>query len=63
MTSRDLFRTTVADLAAKAKATLPDSTGRIDSAVKLVLAGDVALQPDGTAFVGSRTDPALTYTV
>jgi hypothetical protein len=63
MTSKDLLRNTVADLAAKAKATLPDSAGRIDAAVALVLAGDVALQPDGTAIVGSATQPMTTYSV
>ncbi len=61
MTSRDLFRTTLDDLAAKAKATLPDSPGRIDSAVKLVLSNDVELHADGTATVGSRTNPAKVY--
>jgi len=63
MTSRDLFRATVADLAAQAKATLPENAGRIDAAVMLVLAGDVALQPDGTATVGSATHPMSTYSV
>jgi hypothetical protein len=61
--TRDLFRSTVADLADKARVTLPDSNGRIDSAVKLVLAGDVLLQDDGTALVQSGTDPLTMYTV
>jgi hypothetical protein len=61
MTDRDRFRTILADLAEKAKATLPDSNGRIESAVKLVLSGDVELHDDGTATVGSRTNPAKTY--
>ena len=64
MTStRDLFRTTLEALAAKAKATLPESAGRIDSAVKLVLSSDVELHADGTATVGSRSNPAKTYSV
>jgi hypothetical protein len=63
MTSRNRFRILVEDLATKAKATLPDSAGRIDAAVALVLAGDVTLQPDGTAMVGSATQPLTTYSV
>jgi hypothetical protein len=61
MTDRDRFRALVADLAEKAKASLPDNNGRIDSAVKLVLAGDVVLHDDGTATIGSRSNPAKTY--
>jgi hypothetical protein len=55
MSTRDRFRTTLETLATKAKTTLPDSAGRIDSAVRLVLSGDVELFPDGTATVGSRS--------
>jgi hypothetical protein len=61
--TRDLFRSTVADLVAKARVTLPESNGRIDSAVKLVLGGDVVLQDDGTALVGSCNDPMKMYSV
>jgi hypothetical protein len=63
MTTRERFRALVEDLAAKAQATLPDSQGRIASAVKLVLNGDVVLEPDGLAIVGSATTPGITYTV
>jgi hypothetical protein len=64
MTSpRDLFRTTLEALATKAKATLPASAGRIDAAVTLVLAGDVLLDPAGTAIVGSASHPMTTYSV
>jgi hypothetical protein len=63
MTGRDRFRALVADLAEKAKASLPENAGRIDAAVALVLAGDVTLQPDGTATVGSATQPLTTYLV
>jgi hypothetical protein len=63
MTTRERFRAIVNDLAAKAKETLPACQGRIDAAVSLVLAGDVALQPDGLAIVGSATTPSITYTV
>jgi hypothetical protein len=58
------YRAVLADLAAKAKETLPaDSAGRIDSAVKMVLAGDVELLADGHALVGSASDPTRTYGV
>jgi hypothetical protein len=61
MNSRDQFRTILENFAGKAKATLPDSGGRIDSAVKLVLSGDVELHDDGSATVGSRSNPVKTY--
>jgi hypothetical protein len=60
---RAAFRLAVADVAAKAHAKLPACQGRIDAAVKLVLLGEVTLLPDGTAQVGSCTDPAKTYNV
>jgi hypothetical protein len=60
---RAAWREAVAAIAAKAHAKLPECAGRIDSAVKLVLLGEVTLLPDGTAHVGSCTDPAKTYTV
>jgi hypothetical protein len=64
MTTRDDFRAMVADLAAKAHRTLPDeSAGRIDAAVALVLADDVVVSANGTATVGSATDPLRTYVV
>jgi hypothetical protein len=61
MTSRDRYRSIVDDLATKARVSLPESHGRIDSAIKLVLSNDVELHDDGTATVGSRTNPAKTY--
>jgi hypothetical protein len=62
-TARELFRQAVAEIAAKATAKLPESAGRITSAVKLVLLDEVTLMPDGTALVGSCSDPTRTYTV
>jgi hypothetical protein len=53
---RATFRQAVADVAAKAKEVLTKSHGRIDAAVKMVLAGDVKLLEDGTARVASQTD-------
>jgi hypothetical protein len=58
---RAAWRAAVANIAAKAHAKLPESNGRIDAAVKLVLAGDVELLPDGGARVASRTDATVQY--
>ena len=63
LTPRQTFREAVAAIAAKAHARLPECRGRIDSAVKLVLLDEVTLHADGTATVGSCTDPTKTYTV
>jgi hypothetical protein len=58
------FRAVVAAVAAKAKAKLPEAVnGRVESAVKLVLAHDVVFLADGTVEVGSSTDPIKTYTL
>ena len=62
-TARAAFRLALAEIAAKAKATLPECSGRIDSAVALVLAGDVELLSNGSALVGSQADPTLVYRV
>jgi hypothetical protein len=60
--ARQQFRALVADVAARAKARLPESVnGRIESAVKLVLVHDVTPQADGSILVGSSTDPLKTY--
>jgi hypothetical protein len=60
--TRKIFRETVAELAAKAKETLPDVVnGRVDKAVAIVLAGDVELMSDGRAVVGSQSDAGLHY--
>jgi hypothetical protein len=61
-TDRQTFRALVADVAAKAKAILPSSiNGRLEGAVKLVLAHDVTRLDDGTIEVGSCTDPLKVY--
>jgi hypothetical protein len=54
--ARAAFRAAVADIAAKAYEKLPECQSRIDSAVKIVLAGDVELQTDGTAKVSSQSN-------
>jgi hypothetical protein len=53
----------VAEVADKAKAALPESHGRIDSATKIVLAGDVELLPEGKAKVASQSTGTTTYRV
>jgi len=60
-TDRAAWRAAVAEIAAKAHAKLPECNGRVDSAVKIVLAGDVALQADGTARVASQSNGTTTY--
>jgi hypothetical protein len=59
--SRAAWRAAVAEIAAKAHAKLPECNGRVDSAVKIVLAGDVALLPDGTARVASQSNGTTEY--
>jgi hypothetical protein len=53
----------VAAIAEKAKAKLPECTGRVESAVKIVLAGNVALQADDTAKVASQSNGSMAYHV
>jgi hypothetical protein len=61
--ARAVWRAAVADIAAKAKETLPECTGRVDSAVKLVLAGDVELLDEGQAKVASQANGTTQYLV
>ena len=61
--ARKIFREAVATVADRAKAALPESHGRIDAAVKLVLAGDVEMQEGGSAEVGSASDAGQVFTV
>src|SRR5215510_10054142 len=49
--TRQIWRDAVAEIAEKAKAILFECNGRVDSAVKIVLNGDVELLPDGKAKV------------
>jgi hypothetical protein len=62
-TTRQAWRKAVADVADNARTKLPECTGRVDSAVKLVLAGDVVLQVDGTAKVASQCNGTAAYLV
>jgi hypothetical protein len=59
--ARTAWRDAVAEIAEKAKQTLPDCIGRVDSAVKIVLNGDVELLPDGTARIASQSNGTTKY--
>src|SRR5215831_12093792 len=62
-TTRAAWRAAVADIAAKATETLPECLGRVDAAVKLVLAGDVEVLADGTARVYSQSNGITSYRI
>src|SRR5215472_11848392 len=59
--TRQIWRDAVAEIAEKAKTTLPECNGRVDSAVKIVLNGDVELLPDGKAKVASQSHGTTLY--
>lgn len=61
--TRQAFRAAVAAVAASAKAKLPESNGRVEKAMALVLAGDVVLGEQHTALVYSQTDADTSYAV
>jgi len=61
--ARIAWREAVAEIAAKAKQTLPECNGRVDSAVTMVLAGDVELLEDGKAQVASQSHGTTQYVV
>jgi hypothetical protein len=61
--ARQAWREAVAAIAEKAHEKLPECNGRIDKAVALALAGDVALQADGTARVASQSNGSTAYQV
>jgi hypothetical protein len=60
-TTRQAFWAAVDQVAARAKATLPESSGRVEKAVAIVLAGDVELLADGHARVASQCQGATVY--
>jgi hypothetical protein len=62
-TPRQAFRTAGDQVAANAKAVLPESASRIDKAVQIVLQGDVELLPDGHARVASQCQGTLVYRI
>ena len=55
MRARAAWREAVAEIAVKAKDTLPDCAGRVDRAVQIVLNHDVELLEDGKAKVASQS--------
>src|SRR5258708_32182945 len=59
--ARAAWRQAVAEIAAKAKETLPECNGRVDKAVAMVLNGDVALLEGGTAKVASQSKGTTVY--
>src|SRR5882672_667544 len=61
--ARTAWRAAVAEVAVKAHAKLPECNGRVDSAVKIVLAGDVELLAGGTAKVASQSSGETVYHV
>jgi hypothetical protein len=63
MDTRDAYRQALHALADKARTAVPALNGRVEGAVKLVLAGDVTLLEDGTARVCSGSEPLTTYKV
>jgi hypothetical protein len=60
-TPRQAWCAKVQAIAERAKQTLPECSGRVDAAVKLVLAGDVELLPDGQARVQSQANGQMLY--
>jgi hypothetical protein len=61
--ARAAWRQAVVDIATKAKETLPECHSRVDSAVKIVLAGDVELLEGGKAKVASQSNGTTVYHV
>jgi hypothetical protein len=61
--ARAAWRAAVAEIAAKAKETLPECNGRVDKAVAIVLAGDVELLDGGQAKVASQSNGTTKYFV
>jgi hypothetical protein len=61
--ARQAFRAAVAEIAGKAKETLPDCNGRVDKAVAIVLNGDVELLEGGKAKVASQSNGTTQYFV
>jgi len=59
--ARTAWREAVAEIAEKAKDKLPECHGRVESAVKMVLAGDVELLADGTTRVASQSNGSTAY--
>ena len=61
--ARATWREAVAEIAEKAKATLPDCAGRVDRALAIVLKHDIELLEDGKAKVASQSNGQVVYHV
>src|SRR5215467_11134867 len=61
--TRQIWRDAVAEIGERAKQTLPECNGRVDAAIKIVLAGDVELLPDGKAQIASQSNGTTKYFV
>src|SRR5574341_1126267 len=61
--ARHIWRQAVAEIADKAKATLPQCNGRVEKAVAIVLNGDVELLPEGKARGASQSNGTTKYFV
>ena len=61
--ARKAWREAVQEIAERAKATLPECNGRVDAAVRIVLADDVELLDDTTAKVASQSNGQVVYHV
>jgi len=60
-TTRRVWREAVAEIAERAKGTLPDCAGRVDRAVAICLNHDVELLEDGKAKVASQSHGEVVY--
>src|SRR5256885_711861 len=60
-TTRQAWRAAVAEIAERAKQTLPECNGRVDKAVAIVLHGDVELLEGGKAKVASQSNGTVVY--
>src|SRR2546427_12688804 len=61
--ARTAFREAVEAVAEKARTALPESNGRIDKAVQLVLSGDVSIDANGEGTIGSQSHGTAAYAV
>jgi len=59
--AQQAWREAVAEIAERAKQTLPDCAGRVDRAVQIVLNHDVELLEDGKAKVASQSNGQVVY--
>src|SRR5919198_100599 len=58
---RQAWRDAVAEIADKARLTLPDCASRVSAAVKIVLAGDVEVLDNHTGRVASQSNGSTKY--